>query len=63
MKIISEFEGDNIRGSFVTDSIEYGITGKVLSREPLHVSAIRTHTNIPSSMPSLQSKWITTRFC
>ncbi|XP_026316021.1 uncharacterized protein LOC113227343 [Hyposmocoma kahamanoa] len=38
MKIISEFEGDNIRGSFVTDSIEYGITGKVLSREPLHIS-------------------------
>ncbi|XP_049881187.1 uncharacterized protein LOC126377497 [Pectinophora gossypiella] len=40
MKILGEFEGDDIRGSFVTDSTEYGITGKVLSRKPLDLSLI-----------------------
>ncbi|XP_045507000.1 apolipophorins [Colias croceus] len=38
MKILSEFDGDDIRGSFVTDTTEYGITGKILNREPLEVS-------------------------
>ncbi|KAI5644619.1 lipoprotein amino terminal region domain-containing protein [Phthorimaea operculella] len=40
MKIIGEFEGDDVRGTFVTDSTEYGISGKVLSRDPLDVSLI-----------------------
>ncbi|XP_075986269.1 apolipoprotein lipid transfer particle [Anticarsia gemmatalis] len=38
MKIIGEFDEDNIRGSFVTDSTEYSIDGKVLNREPLEMS-------------------------
>lgn len=37
MKIIGEFEADDIRGSFVTDAIEYGISGKVLKKDPLEV--------------------------
>lgn len=38
MKIIGEFDEDNIRGSYVTDTSEYTIDGKVLSRKPLEVS-------------------------
>ncbi|XP_022117827.2 uncharacterized protein LOC110995124 [Pieris rapae] len=38
VKIVSEFDGDNIRGSFVTDTSEYGITGKILNRQPLEVT-------------------------
>ncbi|XP_045454917.1 apolipophorins [Melitaea cinxia] len=38
VKIIGEVENDDIRGSFVTDTSEYGITGKVLKREPLELS-------------------------
>ncbi|VVC87834.1 unnamed protein product [Leptidea sinapis] len=33
IKIVSEFEGDDIKGSFVTDTTEYGITGKIINRE------------------------------
>ncbi|RVE52154.1 hypothetical protein evm_003227, partial [Chilo suppressalis] len=38
VKIISNFEADDITGSFVTDTMEYAITGKVLSREPMEMS-------------------------
>ncbi|XP_047539341.1 uncharacterized protein LOC125072709 [Vanessa atalanta] len=37
MKIIGEFDEDDIRGSFVTDTTEYSISGKVLKREPLEL--------------------------
>ncbi|KAJ8708722.1 hypothetical protein PYW08_010104 [Mythimna loreyi] len=38
IKIIGEFDKDDIRGSFVTDSTEYSIHGKVLNREPLEMA-------------------------
>ncbi|KAG6459272.1 hypothetical protein O3G_MSEX011302, partial [Manduca sexta] len=38
MKIITEFEKDDIHGSFVTDSTEYSISGKVLNRNPLEMT-------------------------
>nr|XP_049706191.1 uncharacterized protein LOC110382727 isoform X1 [Helicoverpa armigera]XP_049706192.1 uncharacterized protein LOC110382727 isoform X2 [Helicoverpa armigera]XP_049706193.1 uncharacterized protein LOC110382727 isoform X3 [Helicoverpa armigera]XP_049706194.1 uncharacterized protein LOC110382727 isoform X4 [Helicoverpa armigera]XP_049706195.1 uncharacterized protein LOC110382727 isoform X5 [Helicoverpa armigera] len=38
IKIITEFEGDDIRGSFVTDTTEYSINGKVLNRKPLEMA-------------------------
>ncbi|XP_072946200.1 uncharacterized protein Apoltp [Epargyreus clarus] len=38
MKIIGEFDNDDIRGSFVTDTNEYAITGKVTKRDPLELS-------------------------
>ncbi|CAH2241543.1 jg25523 [Pararge aegeria aegeria] len=38
MKIIGEFEGDDIRGTFVKEDTEYSITGKVLNRDPLELS-------------------------
>lgn len=38
MKIIGEIDKDDIRGSFVTDTTEYNINGKVLNRKPLEVS-------------------------
>lgn len=37
VKVIGEVENDDIRGSFVTDTSEYGISGKVIKREPLEV--------------------------
>ncbi|XP_013168741.1 PREDICTED: uncharacterized protein LOC106118616 [Papilio xuthus] len=40
MKIIAEFEKDDIRGSFVTDTTEYGISGKVTNRQPLEMSLV-----------------------
>ncbi|XP_028158784.1 uncharacterized protein LOC114351683 isoform X6 [Ostrinia furnacalis] len=40
MKIISEFEKDDIKGSLTTDTMEYTITGKVTSREPLEMSLV-----------------------
>ncbi|CAK1547731.1 unnamed protein product [Leptosia nina] len=38
IKILSEFEDDDIRGSFVTDTSEYGVTGKILNKQPLEIS-------------------------
>ncbi|CAH0598289.1 unnamed protein product [Chrysodeixis includens] len=38
MKIIGEFDEDNIRGSYVTDTSEYTINGKVLNRKPLEMA-------------------------
>nr|XP_034825791.1 apolipophorins [Maniola hyperantus] len=38
MKIIGEFDGDDIRGSFVREASEYSITGKVLNRDPLELT-------------------------
>ncbi|CAH0714994.1 unnamed protein product, partial [Brenthis ino] len=38
MKIIGEFDEDDIRGSFVTDSTEYSVSGKVLKRDPLELT-------------------------
>lgn len=40
MKIIVEFQGDDIKGSFVTDTKEYDVTGKVTNREPLEVRLV-----------------------
>lgn len=37
MKIIGEVYGDEIQGSFVREAAEYGITGKVLNRDPLEL--------------------------
>ncbi|XP_041972420.1 uncharacterized protein LOC121728328 [Aricia agestis] len=38
MKILGEFEKDDIRGSFVSDTLEYSITGKVINRQPLEMA-------------------------
>ncbi|XP_028030625.1 uncharacterized protein LOC114243361 [Bombyx mandarina] len=38
MKVIGEFQDDDVVGSIVTDAKEYSITGKVLSRNPLDLS-------------------------
>ncbi|XP_013138334.1 PREDICTED: uncharacterized protein LOC106103192 [Papilio polytes] len=40
MKIITEFEKDDIRGSLVTDATEYAISGKVTNRQPLEMSLV-----------------------
>lgn len=37
MKLITEFDKEDIRGSFVTDAMEYSISGKVINRKPLEV--------------------------
>ncbi|XP_053620364.1 uncharacterized protein Apoltp [Plodia interpunctella] len=37
MKIISEFKGDNITGTFITENNEYDISGRVTNKEPLEV--------------------------
>ncbi|CAB3225976.1 unnamed protein product [Arctia plantaginis] len=40
MKIICEIYKDDIRGSFVTDTTEYNINGKVLNRKTLEISLV-----------------------
>ncbi|CAH2058175.1 unnamed protein product, partial [Iphiclides podalirius] len=40
MKLITEFDKDDIRGSIVTDATEYSISGKVTNRQPLEVSLV-----------------------
>ncbi|XP_068624199.1 uncharacterized protein Apoltp [Battus philenor] len=40
MKLITEFQNDDIRGSFVTDTTEYSISGKVTNRQPLEMSVV-----------------------
>ncbi|CAK1589697.1 unnamed protein product [Parnassius mnemosyne] len=40
MKIITKFDKDDVIGSFVTDTTEYSITGKVLNRKPLDISLL-----------------------
>ncbi|KAI8423691.1 hypothetical protein MSG28_012726 [Choristoneura fumiferana] len=42
MKIIGEIEGDDIHGSLVTDTTEYGVAGRVLNRDPLEMSLVLT---------------------
>lgn len=42
MKIIGAFEKDDIIGSFVTDSSEYSISGKVINRNPLEMALVLT---------------------
>ncbi|CAG9568621.1 unnamed protein product [Danaus chrysippus] len=40
MKIIGEFAGEDIKGSFVTDSTEYSVSGKMVNKDPLELSLI-----------------------